>query len=255
MASRKKLSNFDSYDFSNIDPTTYLVGVVANNQNLNINSQSFYTTFETKDDANLTHTQLSSQINTLNTAITNTATALHNELTAVSSYLQTEIDNIPGGGSDCIKWIEEGQQPYTNAMDALNNNKLPVFKTTNGASASTITYAYFKDVTTDGIKFYTLLDDNTTFTEYLVKQDNSVEETEMQNVDSVVIYRSNESDIYNKVKNAVNNGQSVKVISAQNTMQFYMDMIATNNTNYYFNIVSLEGNNYIRTLTNTGWQS
>ena len=252
MASRKKLSDFNTYDFSNIDPTTYLVGVVANNQNLNINSQSFYATFETKNDANLTHTQLSSQINTLNTAITNTATALHNELTAVSSYLQTEIDNIPGGGGDDIKWIMDGQQPYTNTLDALNNNKLPVYKV---SSSSGTTYAYFKNITSNGIRFYSLMDDNTTFTEYLVKQDNSVEETEMQNVDSVVIYRSNESDIYNKVKDAVNNGQSVKVISAQNTMQFYMDMIATNNTNYYFNIVSLEGNNYIRTLTNTGWQS
>jgi hypothetical protein len=251
MASIKKLSDFNTYDFSNIDPTTYLVGVVANRDNLNINSQSFYTTFETKDDANLTHTQLSSQINTLNTAITNTATTIHNELTAVSSYLQTEIDNIPGGGSDCIKWIMDGQQPYTNTLDALNNNKLPVYKVSNPSGA---TYAYFKDVTTDGIRFYTLMDDNTTFTEYLVKHDNSVEETELQNVDSVVIYRSNESDIYNKVKDAVNNGQSVKVISAQNTMKFYMDMIAMNNINYYFNIISLDGNNYIRTLTNNGWQ-
>ena len=254
MASRKKLSNFDSYDFSNIDPTTYLVGVVANNQNLNINSQSFYTTFETKDDANLTHTQLSSQINTLNTAITNTATALHNELTAVSSYLQTEIDNIPGGGSDCIKWIEEGQQPYTNAMDALNNNKLPVFKTTNGASASTITYAYFKDVTTDGIKFYTLLDDNTTFTEYLIKSNNTVEETEMQNVDSVVTFHSNEPDVYNKVKQAIIQGQEVKMISANNTIYYHMDLIATNTNNYYFNMISTAGNNHICTLTTTGWQ-
>lgn len=251
MASRKKFSDFNTYDFSNIDPTTYLVGVVANRDNLNINSQSFYTTFETKDDANLTHTQLSSQINTLNTAITNTATTIHNELTAVSSYLQTEIDNIPGGGSDCIKWIMDGQQPYTNTLNALNDNKLPVYKVSNTSGA---TYAYFKDVTTDGIRFYTLMDDNTTFTEYLVKHDNSVEETELQNVDSVVIYHSNESDIYNKVKDAVNNGQCVKVISAQNTMKFYMDMIATNNINYYFNIVSLDGNNYIRTLTNNGWQ-
>ena len=254
MASRKKLSDFDSYDFSNIDPTTYLVGVVSNNQNLNINSQSFYTTFETKDDANLTHTQLSSQINTLNTAITNTATALHNELTAVSSYLQTEIDNIPGGGSDCIKWIEEGQQPYTNAMDALNNNKLPVFKTTNGASASTITYAYFKDVTTDGIKFYTLLDDNTTFTEYLIKSNNTVEETEMQNVDSVVTFHSNEPDVYNKVKQAIIQGQEVKMISANNTIYYHMDLIATNTNNYYFNMISTAGNNHICTLTTTGWQ-
>lgn len=254
MASRKKLSNFDSYDFSNIDPTTYLVGVVANNQNLNINSQSFYTTFETKDDANLTHTQLSSQINTLNTAITNTATTLHNELTAVSSYLQTEIDNIPGSGSDCIKWIEEGQQPYTNAMDALNNNKLPVFKTTNGASASTITYAYFKDVTTDGIRFYTLLDDNTTFIEYLIKSNNTVEETEMQNVDSVVTFHSNEPDVYNKVKQAIIQGQEVKMISANNTIYYHMDLIATNTNNYYFNMISTAGNNHICTLTTTGWQ-
>lgn len=252
MASRKKLSNFDSYDFSNIDPTTYLVGVVANNQNLNINSQSFYTTFETKDDANLTHTQLSSQINTLNTAITNTATALHNELTAVSSYLQTEIDNIPGGGGDDIKWIMDGQQPYTNTLDALNNNKLPVYKV---SSTSGATYAYFKNITSNGIHFYTLMDDNTTFTEYLVKIDNTVEETEMQNVDSVVTFHSNESDVYNKVKQAIIQGQEVKMISANNTMYYHMDLIATNTNSYYFNMISTAGNNHIYTLTNTGWQS
>lgn len=252
MASRKKLSNFDSYDFSNIDHTTYLVGVIANNQNLNINSQSFYTTFETKDDANLTHTQLSSQINTLNTAITNTATALHNELTAVSSYLQTEIDNIPGGGGDDIKWIMDGQQPYTNTLDALNNNKLPVYKV---SSSSGTTYAYFKNITSNGIRFYSLMDDNTTFTEYLVKQDNSVEETEMQNVDSVVTFHSNELDVYNKVKQAIIQGQEVKMISANNTMYYHMDLIATNTNSYYFNMISAAGNNHIYTLTNTGWQS
>lgn len=237
MASRKKLSNFDSYDFSNIDPTTYLVGVVANTKNLNINSQSLYNTFETKDDA------------------LDTSASLYNELNTVSSYLQTEIDNIPGGGDD-IKWIEEGQQPYTNAMDALNNNKLPVFKTTNssGASGSTITYAYFKDVTTAGIRFYTLLDDNTTFTEYLIKSNNTVEETEMQNVDSVVTFHSNEPDVYNKVKQAIIQGQEVKMISANNTMYYHMDLIATNTNNYYFNMISTAGNNHICTLTTTGWQ-
>lgn len=251
MASRKKLSNFDSCDFSNIDPTTYLVGVVANNQNLNINSQSFYTTFETKNDANLTHTQLSSQINTLNTAITNTATTLHNELTAVSSFLQTEIDNIPGGESDCIKWIEEGQQPYTNAMDALNNNKLPVYKIPSSSGA---TYAYFKNITSNGIRFYTLIDDNTTFTEYLVKTNNTVEETEMQNIDSVVVFHSNEPNIYSKVEAAISRGQEVKMISAYNTTVYHMDLIATEPNNYYFNMVSTAGNNNICILTNTGWQ-
>ena len=237
MASRKKLSNFDSYDFSNIDPTTYLVGVVANTKNLNINSQSLYNTFETKDDA------------------LDTSASLYNELNTVSSYLQTEIDNIPIGGDD-IKWIEEGQQPYTNAMDALNNNKLPVFKTTNssGVSGSTITYAYFKDVTTAGIRFYTLLDDNTTFTEYLIKSNNTVEETEMQNVDSVVTFHSNEPDVYNKVKQAIIQGQEVKMISANNTMYYHMDLIATNTNNYYFNMISTAGNNHICTLTTTGWQ-
>lgn len=248
MATRKKLSNFTTYDFSNIDPSTYLVGVVANNQNLNINSQSLYNTFDKKGAAASAETAAVSAANYL----------MRTEVKSVSSYLQDEIDNISSGGgsgNNGIVWITSSDNPYTNARDALLNNKLPVY------SASPVIlnpiYAYFKDMSSDGIRFCTPADSNTTFTEYLVKSDNSVSATEVHMAkDSMAVFTAGEANLFTKVQNAVGESQEVTVLSSVGaTQKYHLDLTLHNGTTtYYFNMITTAGNNNIYKLTSTGWE-
>lgn len=249
MATRKKLSNFTTYDFSNIDPSTYLVGVVANNQNLNINSQSLYNTFDKKGAAASAETAAISAANSL----------MRTEVKSVSSYLQDEIDNITGGGGGSgdngIVWITSSDNPYINARDALLNNKLPVYS----ASPFILNpiYAYFKDMSSDGIRFCTLADCNTTFTEYLVKSDNSVSATEVHMAkDSMAVFTAGESNLFTKVQNAVGASQDVTVLSSVGAKQRNRLNLTINigSDTYYFNMVKNDGTNNIFKLTSTGWE-
>ena len=202
-------------------PNSYFPAIQAGIDNYKVPALSFFTTFPTKNEV-------------YNTFPTKTE-------------MYDAINNL---GGNSIVWIYDNGHAYSDTINALENKKLPIYvyesavpsgsSGSSGTSAIPTGLAYVKDVKNDGVAFYSLLDTNAEFTEYFVKNDNTVESTECQNVDACIIVNYNDPEVHTKVTNALSYGQAIICKSADN----YMNLTKVDNSKYSFRYDSTDSHGY-----------
>jgi hypothetical protein len=214
---KRKLSYYNEKGIDELKdlPNAYFPGILAGVDNFKVPAESFFDTFPTKVEMN------------------------------------EAISHIPGGNG--IVWIYNNGRAYTDTINALNSKKLPVYvystmPSKSGTSAVPAGVAYIKKVQNDGVSFYSLIDTNAEFTEYFVKNNNTVETTDCKNVDSCTVIEHDDPQVFTKIQNAVDYGQAVICKSGTNYMTLSRKQQGkfgfrydSDDTHGYWNIA---GNNY-----------
>ena len=245
---KRKLSYYDVKTLEELRniPNSYFPAIQAGIDNYKVPANSFFTAFPTKNE-------------------------VYNAF-PTKTEMYNAINNIPIGNG--IAWIYDNGHAYNDTINALNNKLLPVyvyetasgssgssgsngssaFRGSSGSSGSSGTsavptgLAYVKDINDNGVRFYSLLDTNAEFTEYFVKNDNSVESTECKNVDACIVIDYNDPLIYSKMQDAVSYEQAVICKSANN----YLTLSKVDENKFGFRYDSkdehgywnISGNNY-----------
>lgn len=225
---KRKISYYDDKTLEELRniPNSYIPAVQTNVNNYKVPVSTIFETFLTKDEV---YSTCITKVESYNTFPTKTElynnfpskTEVYNNFATKSELYENfptrpemydAISRISAGNG--VAWIYDNGNAYTDTINALNEKKLPVYvyesSATSGSGTSATTgLAYIKNIDNNGIHFYSLIDINAEFTEYFIKNNNTVETTECKNVDSSILLESVDPNFYNKINDAVNYGQSV----------------------------------------------
>ena len=218
---KRKLSYYNIKTIEELKalPNSYFPAIQTEIANYKVPATSFFNTFPTKNEV----------YNTFPT--------------------KTEMYNaISDLGGNSVVWIYDNGHAYSDTINALTNKKLPIYvyessssgTSGSGTSATPTGLAYDKEVNNSGVSFYSLLDTNAEFTEYFVKNDNTVESTECKNIDACIIVDYNDPAVHTKVSEAISYGQAVICKSANN----YMNLAKVQNDKYSFRYDSNDSHGY-----------
>ena len=250
---KRKISYYDEKTIEELRniPNSYIPAVQTNVDNYKIPVSSFFDIFPTKDEVAENYPNKTEVYNNFPTK-----TELYNNFPT-----KTEMYDIIGRISGCngIVWIYDNGNAYTDTISALNEKKLPIFvyessaSSGSGSSATSTGLAYIKTIDDDGIHFYSLIDTKAEFSEYYIKSNNVVESTECKNVDANILVESTDSNLYNKINEAMDYGQSV-ICKSGNKFMPLAEVSANNyNTIYCFRRDGLNEHGYWYVNNSNTW--